>query len=91
METVSSEHIDVDHPEPDAVNYPDPLEPDNHLDDPVVDHIDHPEPDHAGQPEPDHVGHLGDPVVDHPQLDYVGFLDHPEPDHAGQGACEGRA
>ena len=46
VETVSSEHIDVDHPEPDAVNYPDPLEPDNHLDDPVVDHS---EPDHADQ------------------------------------------
>ena len=53
METVSSEHIDVDHPEPDAVNYPDPLEPDNHLDDPVVDHIDEPNNHCADHPEPD--------------------------------------
>ena len=55
METVSSEHnhIDVDHPELDAVNYPDPLEPDNHLDDPVVDHADEPNNHCADHPEPD--------------------------------------
>ena len=54
METVSSEHIDVDHPELDAVDYPDPLEPENHLDDPLVD-----------DPQLDHAGCFDDPELNH--------------------------